>query len=70
MDRSQRCQVFIFLTDFFSNLINLESASKGKPLTRNQEVILSASLVSVCMIAIVAVAMYFFRKKALVRQKA
>ena len=59
-----------FLTDFFSNLINLESASKGKSLTRNQEVILSASLVSVCMIAIVAVAMYFFRKKVLVRQKA
>lgn len=59
-----------FSDGFFSNLINLESASKGKSLTRNQEVILSASLVSVCMIAIVAVAMYFFRKKVLVRQKA
>nr|XP_058941541.1 SLIT and NTRK-like protein 6 [Pocillopora verrucosa] len=56
--------------DVSTTSIEKESASKGKSLTRNQEVILSASLVSVCMIAIVAVAMYFFRKKVLVRQKA
>ncbi|XP_022802667.1 SLIT and NTRK-like protein 4 isoform X1 [Stylophora pistillata] len=55
--------------DVSTTSIEKESASKGKYLSRNQQVILSASLVSVCLIATVALAMYFFRKKVILRQK-
>ena len=38
-------------------------------LNRNQEVILSASLVGLCIISFVAIMLYLFKRKVMSRQK-
>ena len=43
--------------------------SNEKFFSRNQEVILSASLVGFCLIVIVGVMLYLFKRRVLLRQK-
>ena len=55
----------LFLFIYFSE----RAESNEKFFSRNQEVILSASLVGFCLIVIVGVILYLFKRRVLLRQK-
>ena len=55
----------LFLFFYFSE----RAESNDKFFPRNQEVILSASLVGFCLIVILGVILYLFKRRVLLRQK-
>ena len=57
--------IFFFLCIYFSE----RAESNENFFSRNQEVILSASLVGFCRIVIVGVMLYLFKRRVLLRQK-
>ena len=56
---------YFYLFVYFSE----RAESNEKFFSRNQEVILSASLVGFCLIVIVGVMLYLFERRVLLRQK-